>query len=268
MSESKLIFIDEARIASHGGELSKQGGSGPPPLPLREINIATMGGSRTDKPPAAHIVVGGGGGVGEALVEKQASAAAAAALVVGGGGGDGGGEGLVERPAAVLAVGGGGGLVEKPASAALVAGGGGALVDKPAALSGGATETPTPSIASFGGGSLYLPGSPASSEASSGASSPRASSLGGGQGGGGGGGGGGAGSESGESHGGAMEGEKEDDKWSISTDELMGMSPYYMILEKFFKHQNHTTAQLLREILDEVKGLRQDLRVANANGAN
>ena len=244
MSESKLIFIDEARIA-----LNKQGGAAPPP-PLREINIATMGGSRTDRPVAPISPVAGGG-------EKP--------LVAGGG--------AVEEPVVITLSGGGGGeaiTAAKPTSVAptasfsgggdeaitvskpvFVGGGDEALTSEKPSFSGGADDA---SAASFsgGGGSLYLPGSLASSEASS----PRSSSSVGQQAGG-----------DGEIHGGAMGGEKEDDKWSITTDELMGMSPYYMILEKFFKHQSHTTAQLLREILDEVKALREGLRV-DANRAN
>ena len=232
MSESKLIFIDEARIA-----LNKQGGAAPPPL--REINIATMGGSRTEKPAVAGgasekpLVAGGDGDAEKPVV-------AAIAAIAGG---------APEKPL----VAGGDGETDKP----LVAGGDGEAVtaDKLvfAGGDGDAVTSEKPVVVSFGGGgSLYLPGSPASSEASS----PRSSSSDGQQSGG-----------EGDIHGGAMEGEKEDDKWSISTDELMGMSPYYMILEKFFKHESNTTAQLLREILDEVKGLRQDLRV-DANRAN
>jgi hypothetical protein len=248
MSESKLIFIDEARIA-----LNNQGGAAPPP-PLREINIATMGGSRTDRPVAPISPVAGGG-------EKP--------LVAGGG--------AVEEPVVITLSGGGGGeaiTAAKPISVAptasfsgggdeaitvskpiFVGGGDEALTSEKPSFSGGADDA---SAASFsgGGGSLYLPGSLASSEASS----PRSSSSVGQQ-------AGGDGDGDGEIHGGAMEGEKEDDKWSITTDELMGMSPYYMILEKFFKHQSHTTAQLLREILDEVKALRESLRV-DANRAN
>jgi len=54
--------------------------------------------------------------------------------------------------------------------------------------------------------------------------------------------------------------EKDDDKWSITTDELMGMSPYYMILEKFFKEDSKTTALLLKELVEEVSSLRKELQ--------
>lgn len=57
---------------------------------------------------------------------------------------------------------------------------------------------------------------------------------------------------------------KDIDEWSISTDELMGMSPYYMILEKFLTSEQNdereTIASMLRSILDELKGLRADLK--------
>jgi hypothetical protein len=53
--------------------------------------------------------------------------------------------------------------------------------------------------------------------------------------------------------------ESEEDNDSVNTDDLMGMSPYYMILEKFFKYDNKSVSHILHDLNQNVSELRKDI---------
>jgi hypothetical protein len=46
---------------------------------------------------------------------------------------------------------------------------------------------------------------------------------------------------------------QDDDKDSVATSELMSLHPFYLMMERFLKHENKTVAHILADILKELK---------------